>query len=289
MFLSRTILIYHASQVIVFFLATCAILVQLSDAQPSGSNPIQKDSVRGLGKRQPQKPGIQIISDNGCTPDQLVILNDAIFDAGSLAEAGINAAANFSEYPFSYFMKADAPTATKVAGVLHRVIASLAGKGHPIYAMCQDVEVFCNPGGGGLHAGYAGVSKTQNFNIVVLCPAGLLLPRNPPPCSTTTPGYISLGWAMLHELVHLDQVWRKGFVIDDLTSPGTARKVHWALESGTDTTKDTNAYAFLSTMAWDMGLGSPPWKEQTTCLQNFRTGQFDVNAYDVVQDAFSGL
>ena len=91
---------------------------------------------------------------------------------------------------------------------------------------------------------------------------------------------------MLHEMVHVPSISGSGLEIDDIESVGESpRNMNEALDAGVDTTTDADAYAHLGSFAWDMGLGGPPWNQQTTCLQNFPRGNFDMADINVAAGA----
>ena len=232
------------------------------------------ESVPASQKRGTKTPssGLFIYPGTCGTQDQAT-LETAIGDAGLLAGAGLNAAANFSEMPFRYFFKDDAATANIVGGVLQRVQQAVSGQGPRIIATCWDKYKYCKTGD--LVAGAYVVQERGHAPVVVFCLFSLR--RNPTPC-TQRPGAISLGSQMLHELTHIDSIsgFAEGDGILDISGE-TAREVNDDLDDGVDTTRDANAYAHLGSWAWDLGLGGPGWK---SCLNRFPLGQFDLEGLD---------
>lgn len=223
-------------------------------------------------KRQWTSRGTTVIPGK-CTGDSLTAVKTSILDASYLAGAGLNAAANFTELPFRYFFKGDIATSNTVAGVYNRVISSQLGNGELVGVTCEDVFNRCSTGAI-VNPGYAAQTPGR-APIIVICPFAFTLPRNPTPCSTKKPGTISLGYLMLHEMTHIASISGPDLDIKDRTGE-TARDVQDHLDDGGDTTLDANAYAYLGSWSWDMGLGGPPWNQQLTCLENFKTGQFDA-------------
>ena len=238
-----------------------------------------------LSERQWVSGGIEVVtvSSGECTQDQIATLNTAILDASYLAGAALNAAANFTELPFRYFFKGDLQTANTVAGVYRRVQYSQRGGGNLIWVACRDILNSCESGSL-INPAYIAQGTTA-APVIVFCPAGLALSRNPVPC-TQTPGAISLGWVMLHEMIHAASISGPDLEIYDTTGE-TPRDVQDALNDGKDTTLDASSYAHLGTWAWDMGLGGPPWNQRMTCLQNFPKGQFDLEGRTVINAAMS--
>ncbi len=213
-----------------------------------------------------------------CTGNNLDAVQNALLDASYLAGAGIVAAQTFTELPFRYFFKGDLPTANTVAGVLDRVQQHFLGNGPLIGITCEDVYNNCVTGATNTFAYAAQTPGGTNPPLIVMCPIGLQLARNPPACSTTKPGSLSLGWLMLHELTHIHSI--SGTLNIGDTTGESARDVQDHLDDGGDTTLDANAYAYLGSWSWDEGLS--PAIKVTSCLVNFKTGNFDLTGLQAV-------
>lgn len=243
------------------------ILFQTSSAFPA-ITPVDTTQTRDLLDR-----GVQIIP-GGCEGEQLKAMETAIVDANFLAAAAINAAVSFTSPPFNYFFKGDVETSKTVTGALQQVQSALQKKGPQVNVTCTDTYRQCRRSVTRLILGYnRHAPAPENESEVHLCALGLGLSTNPKPC-TEDPGAVSLGFILLHELMHVRQISPPGLRIEDL-SGRTAQSVNDALIAGRNTTLDGNAYSFMGSMAWDMGLGGKPSKERVTCLQNFENGKFD--------------
>jgi len=236
---------------------------------------------RGPRKEKRQvRSGIQLVSDNGCSIPDAAKLSTAILHASYLAGAALNAASKFGDIPFNYFFPANFATASKVAGVMGRVIQSQSGQGQPIGITCKDLRKRCVGTRGQVSplVTPAYVMQAVGYHpTIVFCPAGLTLPTNPEPCSQP-PGTVSIGWDLLHEMVHVQSISGPGLDIFDETGD-LAIHVGNAVKAGKDTTTDANAYSYLGTWSWDLGLGGQPWNEQKTCLDKFPTGKFTSNPF----------
>ncbi len=170
-------------------LLTLILFSRSSTALPSEN--LNSREAAHLDKRQWTSRGIQIIPGK-CTGPQLTAMKNAILDASYLAGAGINAAADFDNVPFSYFFKSDYATGNTVAGVLQRVMHSQQGQGDLIGATCEDVYSYCSPNGRAQPAYSVQAPGTGTAAIIVVCPLGLSLKRNLVRC-TANPSAISLG------------------------------------------------------------------------------------------------
>ena len=257
------------------------LLIYLSQAQPIDDS--HGNAGDALSERQWVSRGINVVTDSAgeCTPDQVITLRAAILDASYLAGAALNAAANFTDLPFRYFFESDLQTANTVAGVYRRIQRSQQGRGNLIFVACVDIYNVCETGAI-VRPGYAAL-RDNDTPVIVICPSGLALSRNPVPC-TQNPGSISLGWLLLHEMTHVSFISGPGLKVID-TEAETARDIQDDLDDGHNTTLDANAYAYLGTYAWDLGLGGPPWNQQKTCLENFSKGQFDLEGAAVINAA----
>lgn len=217
-----------------------------------------------------QTHGLQLLPGE-CNGPQLSAMETAIQDASLLANAAINAAANFTAEPFNYFFKSDLQTATTVTGVLSRVQSALQEKGDLINATCTDTYRQCRRSVEHLILGYTAHTEPP---LIVLCALGLQLPRNPTPCTDSSPGTISLGFIFLHEMTHVRHISGPGLMIEDVTGR-SPRDVQDALKAGVKTTEDANAYAHLGSMAWDLGLGGKAGSGRGSCLGDFERADFD--------------
>lgn len=238
---------------------TVANLARVTIALPTSTT----DSSDGIGlsthltERQQSKyqGGTRVVNGGGCDAAGLQTMSNAIFQAGLLAQAGLNAAANFSAPPFSFFFKPDPATANKVASVLTAALNSANGNGDLTAVSCVDTVV--TPNYCAIHtdnAAYVATSNGLHFPTIVVCPDSMGWPLNGVPCQPTVkPGVISIGWLMLHEMVHVADP-----AIGDAEGY-SARAVRVNLLKGIDSTKDANAYAYLGSFAWDLGLGGPPY------------------------------
>ncbi|MCJ1234298.1 hypothetical protein MMC14_002257 [Varicellaria rhodocarpa] len=226
-----------------------------------------------------QLRGLRILQDY-CVGNDMATVYNAVLDAGYLAGAGINAATSFREVPFSYFFKHDIITSNKVASLYNRVILAQRGSGTLIGVSCSDTYKHCDDNDKSITPSYS-IQPPGQAPIIVLCPLGMALPRNPVPC-TQFPSIISLGWIMLHSLVHVKSISGadEDISLDVLDQTGdTARDVGNAVGRGQDTTTDAKAYSYLGSYSWDLGLGGPPWNQQKVCLKNFWHSKFDFNLF----------
>ncbi|KAL8857912.1 MAG: hypothetical protein Q9178_005531 [Gyalolechia marmorata] len=248
-------------------LVAVTILFQTVYALPTDLSRPREVAALGKLERKAQSGGIAV--DASACPGQLLeLMRLAILDASYLAQAGIHAAANFDEIPFAYFFDNDIGTANTVAAVLGRVVEVQQRRGLQILATCEDKLNRCTPRNGGYTA-----QHPNNFTLLVVCPHGLRLPRNPKPCDAR-PGAISLGWLMLHQLVTVKSIAGPAFPIRD-ASAYTARTMRNLLLRGEDTTKLADAYAHLGSYSYDLGLNPQPWGVEP-CRRHFYQGQFDL-------------
>ncbi|KAL8919459.1 MAG: hypothetical protein Q9172_004975 [Xanthocarpia lactea] len=251
-------------------LVTVTILFQTVYARPTElSSP---GEVAALGKLEgrAQSGGIAVDA-SACPGEQLELMRLAILDASYLAQAGINAAANFDKVPFAYFFDNDIEAANTVAAVLGRVVEVQQRRGVQILATCEDKLNRCTPRNGGYTA-----QHPNNSTLLVICPLGLRLPRNPKPCEAR-PGAISLGWLMLHQMVTVKSIAGPAFAIRDAPAY-TARAMRNLLLNGEDTTKLADAYAHLGSYSYDVGLNPQPWGVEP-CRRHFFNGQFDLRGF----------
>ena len=251
----------------VLALVAITILFQTVYALPTELSSPREVAALGRLERRVQSRGI-VVNASACPGEQLELMRLAILDASYLAQAGINAAANFDKIPFAYFFHNDIETANTVAAVLGRVVEAQQRRGGRIVATCEDTLNRCTPRNGGYTA-----QLPNKPAFLVICPLGLRLPRNPKPCDAK-PGAISLGWLMLHQLVTVKSIAGPAFSIRDAPAH-TARGMRNLLLKGEDTTKLTDAYAHLGSYSYDVGLNPQPWGVEP-CRRHFFNGQFDL-------------
>lgn len=227
--------------------------------------------------RQNYPPGLQLAGDT-CNPSDGAKALMGLQHAGLLALAGLNAATKFTELPFKYFFPGQIRTAEKVAAVMKGVIASIHGQGEPIQITCKDVVQHCRADIGKSRFSFINgyrITMPSVPPLIVICPSGLTFPPNPPPCSAR-PGALTIGYLVLHELVHVRSISGPRLQIEDHLGH-RALDVGNAVKEGRDTTTEANAYAFLGSWAWDLGFGlDSPTK---ICLDRFSTGQFAANPF----------
>ncbi|MCJ1486115.1 hypothetical protein MMC06_006291 [Schaereria dolodes] len=224
---------------------------------------------------------IQPGSASACTPAQQANLSDAILYASYLAVAAKNAANDYNDPPFSYFMPATQEANNTVSSIMSRVVGAQRGAGSAVQASCQDQLNKCDPPhkNGTVALGYAVPPRVGFDAIVVMCMTGLALPNNPWPCSGSV-GQLSKAFIFLHELVQIPAV--TGFSVSDLTRPNnleTAEMVNAGVVSGTNTTLDAVALSMLGSWAWDLGLGGDPWSG-ASCTGRFSNGILNGNLTD---------
>lgn len=239
--------------------------------------PARRSSRRAKNHRRKLPPGLQVITTQ-CNPGDAAKAATGILHASYLAGAALNAASAFGSVPFNYFFPSNPRTAGIVAKLMNRIIASQHGQGEPIGISCKDLANQCQANRLGVHTGYAmQLPDPTKKPVVVLCPAGLGLPPNPPPCSQA-PGTRTIGELVLHELTHIQSISGPGLDIFDETGQ-VASAVGDAVKAGQDTTTDANAYGLLGSWAWDLGLGGQPWNQKQVCLERFSTGKFNEDPF----------
>jgi len=252
------------------------VFLRLSVALPTTS--YETDSEAGQLDERDVTPlrGIQIL-ENTCTNAELSAVENAILDASYLAGAGINAAENFTQLPFKFFFPGDPSTANWVVEIYHRVLKAQQGDGPLIFVGCHDIDNGCNASNNPYgYPGYTMQFLTQHKSPhIIMCPLGLAMNRNPLPC-TRSPGGIFLGWLILRLMIHHRVIFGSGLPLDDRKS-ATAAEVGAMVAKGQNTVQHVNAYAFLGSWSWDMGLGGPPWNQHHKCLDLFSEGSFDAS------------
>ena len=239
-----------------------------------------------LANAKPITPirGIQIIPGT-CQGEDLISVQNAILDVGYLAGAGRYAAARFIDPPFNMFFDPTVQNSFDVVQVYQRILAAQQGASNRIGVFCQDIYNRCSSSDNQSKVVPAySVQFPQKHRApqIILCAKGLALPRAPEPCSDY-PGGISLGWLMVHVMTGLSLISGSQPPINDLEID-TARKVMQRVVIGQDTMGDANAYSYLATWAWALGLGGPPWNRRHTCLENSQQGYFDVMPWPDVHD-----
>ena len=223
--------------------------------------------------------GIKVVPDT-CVGDDLKATQNAILDAGYLAKAGMIAAASWMKPPFSMFFDSTRWNSHKVHGVYQRIMRAEQGSGGHIGVTCKDSYNRCNSTTnlGGITPAYSVQWTTEHrMPQIILCPAGLALPRDPEPCSAYPSG-ITLGWLMVHMMVHLKVISGPMLTIEDVGT-GTARDVTDRVLFGQETIGRASAYAYLGGWSAAVGLGGPrrpPWNQKRTCFENLRKGNRDA-------------
>lgn len=226
--------------------------------------------------------GIRVIP-NTCAGEDLTAAENAISDASYLAKAGMKAAASWTQPPFSMFFDQTQWTSHVVYGVLYRVMRAQEGGGVGVGVTCQDFYGRCNSTAKttqitpAYSVQYPGQHRMPQ---IIMCPAGLALPRDPEPC-TEYPGGITLGWLMVHMMVHLKVISGSRLTVND-TGTGIAREVTEMVLMGQDTIGKASAYAYLGGWSCAVGLGGPrrpPKHQRTTCLENLRKGDRDATIH----------
>lgn len=271
-----------AQNLLALFLAT--VLCQLTYARPT--EPADFEEALELHKRQGSLRGGIRIDTAACPGVQLQRVQNAVQDASYLAAAGLNAAANFRQVPFSYFFKKDLTAAKDVGAILQRVIDAQKGLGESIIVTCQDRYRNCDQTNAGYTAQHLKIpaGSPPIPPLIVMCPLGLSLNRNPQPC-TARAGAISLGWLMLHQLVQVRSIAGPTWPIIDLPEAEMASEVRGKLVYDEDTTKLADAYAHLGSWSYDLGLGFEPWHQGKNCLDKFWVGQFNLGGLEAANPA----
>ena len=219
--------------------------------------------------------GIQIIPGT-CTGKELLAAQNAILDASYYAGAGRYAAVRFLDPPFNMFFHPILQNGYDVAQVYWRILEAQQGTSSRINVYCEDKYNRCTTAVNQTKVVPAySVQFPQKHRApeIILCAQGLALPRDPDPC-TDYPGGISLGWLMVHVMTGLSLISGSHPPISDLEID-TAREVMHRVMIGQDTMRDSNAYSYLGTWAWALGLGGPPWNRRQKCLENADKGYFD--------------
>lgn len=245
------------------------ILLAPAKASPTNASPANEESQLYENKLAIRR--IEITHDS-CHGSDFVKVRDAINDAYLLTGSSLEAASNFGEPPFSYFFKADSETATRVAGIYSRVHQALRGQGGQTRVTCSDFYNACEEADGRKRLAYTMEYAARRLPpLVIICPAGLQLPRLAKPCTIDAGDRpLTLGSMMLHELIHLQSNSGGDAVVDGPSM--TPREIHDDMKTGKDTSLNALAYSLLGTWAWDLGLHGPP---QRPCSEDFANGNFN--------------
>ena len=209
-------------------------------------------------------------SIHGIQIDQTVKLLDAMKDTQDLVNAGISALEHPEDQPYKYFFRPE--DAVGVNKTLHNLLDFLQ---HPenlkgtvgVEINCDDDE-YCEgsdpPWGATKSLTTASTTDRPTWGVT-LCNRTLDdLERNPRPCVSSTiprmePGFPSLGWAMVRQLV---QMWFIGEIGDNVHGPKACNAL--VTKAGGDPKGNAENYAYFTSMAYDLGyLGK-------TCLNEWR-------------------
>ncbi|KAI4234092.1 MAG: hypothetical protein LQ352_008193, partial [Teloschistes flavicans] len=225
------------------------ILLAPAKASPTNASPANEESQLYENKLAIRR--IEITHDS-CHGSDFVKVRDAINDAYLLTGSSLEAASNFGEPPFSYFFKADSETATRVAGIYSRVHQALRGQGGQTRVTCSDFYNACEEADGRKRLAYTMEYAARRLPpLVIICPAGLQLPRLAKPCTIDAGDRpLTLGSMMLHELIHLQSNSGGDAVVDGPSM--TPREIHDDMKTGKDTSLNALAYSLLGTWAWDL-------------------------------------
>ena len=209
-------------------------------------------------------------SIHGIQIDQTAKLLDAIKDTEDLVNAGIAALDYPGDQPFKYFFRPE--DATVVNTTLHNLLEFLE---HPenlkgnvgVEINCDDDE-YCEgsdpPWGATKSLTTASTANHPSWGVT-LCNRTLdELERNPRPCTPSTiprmePGFPSLAWAMVRQLV---QMWFIGEIGDNVRGPKACNAL--VNKAGGDPKGNAESYAYFASMAYDLGYLA------NTCLKKWR-------------------
>ena len=219
--------------------------------------------------------GIQLIPGT-CAGQDLVSAQNAILDASYLAGAGRYAATKFTDPPFNMFFHPILQNGHDVAQVYQRILTVHQGASNRINVFCQDKYNRCTSSDNQtkvVPAYSVQFPRQHQAPEIILCAKGLALPRDPEPCSDY-PGGITLGWLMVHVMTTLSLISGSLPPISDVEIE-TARKVTERVARKQDTMRDSNAYSYLASWAWALGLGGVPRNQRQMCLENAQKGYLD--------------
>ena len=218
----------------------------------------------------PALPGLRrrgdvygVVNTGDCGSPYSNSINYSLVDANNLALAGFDVATHDpSDIPFSYFFNAnDAGTVSRVLSDVSDSI--LHGFGPRINAQCTDWAQVCSSTVGGYAfspSWFQILIGFQWYPIIVMCPAGLGLPRNAEPCSAQPNdplGSVTLGHVMLHEITHIQGL--VGIDIGDINYGAVNCHDLVTGSSKGQPTRNADCYAFLGNWAWSLGLAGVPY------------------------------
>ncbi|KAI4259520.1 MAG: hypothetical protein LQ352_000707 [Teloschistes flavicans] len=185
--------------------------------------------------------GIQMLKET-CSSKDVITIENAMLNASHLAGAGLAAATNPTDLPFKFFFGKDLESVNEVVTVYCRVQELQHGNGPLIVVSCRDFYFRCHgPRNPYALQGYASQTPTRHRSgQIVMCPLGLALDRNPPPCSQF-PSFSHFG------------------VPPDRGVSQTAAQIGAMVSEGVNTTHNDNALACIASWSWDLGPGGPPW------------------------------
>ena len=204
---------------------------------------------------RPTPSGVEV--DPSCSPTPATKMNKAVRDAGLLAEAATNAATS-GGYPLNYFFQStDGNAVTDIMKNVRAAVNKESGSAH-VDVLCEDVKEWCKLKGGRIR-GYADnrvvADSDEALARVVMCPSAMRSSENPPPCVRGPASMVTLGYVMLHELMHIDQIDGHRHIGDleygiygchSLASPANPA----------DPKSNADSYAWLASFAWALGFGN---------------------------------
>jgi len=228
--------------------------------------------------------GIKLNKDRfgKCTDAQATNFTSFILGASYLAVAAKNAASDFHNIPFNYFMPATLEAASIVGNAMEGVVKAQLGQGPPVSASCNDDEGLCRPPtlrlGEALPYGYSVYTPGGRPGFIpkiVMCPNGLRLQNNYRPCSAQPGAILTGSYIFLQNLMLITEV--SGVVASLWGRPQrSARAINRDVVAGKNTTTDAAALGMLGSWSWDVGLGGNPWNG-SPCVENFLHGRLDTS------------
>ena len=198
------------------------------------------------------------ISVNASCPSKThFFLTQAVTNAGLLAGAA-QTAARTGGYPFNFFFRDG--DQSRVQDVMGNVVAAVANQtgSAQVEVMCNDWKNWCSLKGGriGGYAHNAVVAESGSaLSSVVLCPRSLGFSLEGQPCTNPPSGQVTLGYIMLHELMHINAI-ANGPHIGDIVY-GERNSHNLAGNGGPgDPKANADNYAWLGSWAWTLGFGN---------------------------------